>query len=114
MGLLLAQELLAMAFGIATRGGNAGGKVPGLDKTAYAAEVWALLMLSRSVRTLPRSITILIDNQSVAIEAAARTGGSTRRFGDMPVAWTEIASNLQDRRHTTEMTWVPLHGKSPK
>ena len=50
-------------------------------------------------------IIVLFDNSSVSIEAAARIGSGTRRFGQIPAAWAEISHNLQDRSDVGTLNW---------
>ena len=49
-----------------------GAGIGGLDQTSYKSELWALYKLIKSIAGMRGSITIIIDNQAVAREAALR------------------------------------------
>ena len=93
---------------------TASGSVPGLDQTAYAAELWALVELLRAA-TAARvgSIIVIIDNKSVANRAAAIARGAVAGAVNCPEAWAHVASMLANLPGS-EIHWVPAHGRHPE
>ena len=97
--------------GIACAGQRYGSIVPGLDQSAYAAEVWALWTAMRNLRTVTGRITVLIDNMSVRNQAAAWAMGLRDRLGIMPSTWRKIRDEITRHKGRIDFVWVPSHGK---
>jgi hypothetical protein len=92
-----------------------GGIVPGLDSSAYAAELWAaIIAVSAASRLQEQGATVqlhlFIDNAAVCKLVRDAGRGLTKLPGQycFQTAWlAEAARNIQLQSH-----WVPSHGKS--
>ena len=87
--------------------------MPGLDNTAYAAEVWALLTAARAACHLGRPIHFIIDNLAVVRLAAALAEGTPIGTPPPPLlaSWLEIAGLFERCGQPVLVTWIPSHDK---
>ena len=99
----------AAAFRAQGSGGDAvdvAGVLRGMDQSAMAAELEALLVTLRALRAAGRSSAIIVvDNLNVV-----RGANAGRLDGTRGAAWREVARLLQ-ALPGVEIHWVPSHGK---
>jgi ribonuclease HI len=99
------------AWGVAIDIGNvARGRCVGLDQSAYAGELQALLVLLRCLSAERIGADIFIDNAAVVrgARAAIQPRGSLPR--NTPSAWREVRDLARGLPYVA-VWWVPSHGK---
>jgi ribonuclease HI len=89
-----------------------GGHVPGLDQTARACELWALIEVLRAAVQLGRGVWIIIHNLGVANGARQIIAGGPAPTHSVPAAWAHVAVLIK-RLPAARVDWVPSHGKRP-
>ena len=92
----------ARRYGIAVGEDSCDGRVPGIDQSSFAGEVWALWVLMRALRGLRCNVTVLIDNKSVCEEAQAWAWGTRSKYGNVPGIWRRIRDAMDEVRGIVE------------
>ena len=58
--------------------------VPGMDQTAYVAEIWGITQARLALKGLEGEACILVDNRAVVDELEGWLMGTRNGFGNMP------------------------------
>ena len=98
------------AFGAATGHTRIGGRLQGLDHSAYAAELWGALVALTSAAQAGVDITLIIDNQAVQKRIWQAIRGRRQLPTYFSTTWRRIFE-LLDRIPGTECFWVPAHDR---
>ena len=98
------------SFGVAVGDRAWKGNVGGLDQASYKSELWALFKLMTSIRGMNHRVTVIIDNQAVAREAALRAHGKGNEKNNCARLWQRIQEAINGCPRI-EFHWAPSHGK---
>lgn len=100
------------AWGASFAGNTFGGRVPGSDQTAAAAELWALFEVLLAAQAANVAVRIVIDNRGVAQTAARLLCTSEPLPRSKPLAWSRVR-DVSRTLPAIAIHWVPSHGKRP-
>ena len=91
-------------------GWSGGWAVPGMDQTAYAAEVWGVLQVVLACEGMEGDMCLLVDNKAAQTELQAWIEGAREVLGNMPRTWRRIREAVQNTPGLRS-AWLPSHDK---
>ena len=94
-------------YGIAFASFTHGDTVPGVDQTSFAAENWAIYMLSVAARDAAVPVIVAIDNTGT-VGCTQKALAGQHLFAHAAALWNAVRTNLPSG---SAVFWVPSHDK---